>query len=57
MSLFGDDGSTKSAWTAIVVADNGLFKGGRGQSATDVFAFGPGGIGKDSEVLDVNLRH
>ena len=41
VSLFGCDGSTKP-WTAIVIADNGLFKGGRAESATDAFAVVPG---------------
>jgi hypothetical protein len=55
VSFVGCDGATKP-WTAIVVADNGLFKGGRAESATVASALGPGGFGQDSEELVVNLR-
>ena len=53
--FFGCDG-TAHPWSAVVVADNGLFKGGRTSSVTSVFAFGPGGLGQDSEERSVTLR-
>ncbi len=49
------DGTVRS-WSAEVVPDNGLFKGGRAASVTSAFAFGPGGFGTDSEERSVTLR-
>ena len=51
----GCDG-TAHPWSADVVAENGLFKGGRASSVTSAFAFGPGGSGQDSEQGAVMLR-
>ena len=55
IEFFGCDG-TAHPWSAEVVADNGLFKGGRAASTASAFAFGPGGFDEDSEELNVNLR-
>jgi len=47
---------TARAWSVEVIADNGLFKGGRAAAVTSAFAFGPGGFGTDSEEGTVTLR-
>lgn len=55
IEFFDCDGTTQP-WSAAVVADNGLFKGGRAASVTFAFAFGPGGFDEDSEEGTVTLR-